>query len=405
MPWRETCQMDQRVAFVSEALLGKSTMTELCAHYEISRKTGYKWLSRYRSEGAAGLEDRSRAPKRHGRAMALEVAEAILQLRRERPSWGPRKLRAYLEAHAPDRAWPSASSMGDLLRAHGLSASRRRSARRPGPLSAPFAEVSAANTVWSVDFKGWFRTGDGVRCDPLTVSDAYSRYVLLCEIVEPKSDPVERAMRALFERCGVPQVLRMDNGPPFASGGPGGLTALSLSWLKAGIGLERIAPGHPEQNGRHERFHLTLKQETSCPPAASRAEQQRRFDRFCHSYNSERPHEALGQKPPAAFWQPSPRRYPRHLLEPWYDADFAVRKVRSSGEIKWAGRSFFISETLAGEQVGIGETIDGEWLVRYAKIDLGILDLKRKRLIRFFPPRSGRKEATGPQKLLPIYPV
>lgn len=402
MSWRETCAMDERVSFVSEALLGRETMTELCARFSISRKTGYKWLSRYHDEGPSGLMDRSRAPKRHGRAMAPEIAEEILRLRRARPSWGPRKLRAYLAEHAGDRVWPSASSMGDLLRAHGLSEPRRRAARLPGPLSTPFAEVREANDLWCIDFKGWFRTGDGRRCDPLTVTDAHSRYLLLCKIVEPSSAPVEAAMRALFERCGLPKAIRSDNGPPFASGGPGGLTRLTLGWLKAGIALERIEPGKPQQNGRHERFHLTLKQETSRPPAASPAEQQERFDAFCRSYNSERPHEALGQKTPAGLWRASPRRYPSQPLEPWYDAHFAVRKVRSSGEIKWAGRSYFISETLVAENVGIGETIDGDWLVRYGRIDLGILDCKRKRLVRFFPPRSGRKKAYGPTRVLPM---
>jgi transposase InsO family protein len=380
-------------------------MGALCEAFGISRKTGYKWLERYRAAGPSGLEDRCRAPKRHGRRMAPEIAEAILALRRDRPHWGPRKLRAILERKHPDVVWPAASTMGELLRAHGLSKPRRCRRRLPGPPRRPFGAVEQPNDLWCIDFKGWFRTADGSRCDPLTVTDAYSRYVLVCEIVAPLHEPVQAALRAAFERYGLPKAIRSDNGPPFAANGPGGLTRLSLGWLKAGIALERIDPGKPQQNGRHERFHLTLKQETSRPPAATPSAQQARFDAFCRDYNHTRPHEALGQQPPACFWHPSPRRHPERLAEPWYDAHHAVRRVRSSGEIKWGGRSVFISETLAGEPVGIAETTDGDWLVRYAQIDLGIIDAKKHRLIRFVPPRSGRHQTDTPRTLSPIYPV
>jgi transposase InsO family protein len=275
----------------------------------------------------------------------------------------------------------------------------------PGSAQADFAPITAANDLWCIDFKGWFRTADGQRCDPLTITDAYSRYALVCQIVEPLHGPVEAAVLKAFERYGLPKTIRSDNGPPFAANGPGGLTRLSLGWLKAGIALERIAPGHPEQNGRHERFHRTLKEETSRPAAANPNEQQIRFDRFCQDYNHQRPHEALGQRPPAKLWQPSARAYPESLAQPWYDAHHAVRRVRSSGEIKWGGHSVFVSETLAGEPVGIAETRDGDWLLRYAHIDLGIIDPKTNRLIRFVPPRSGQHKANKPRRLSPIYPV
>lgn len=405
MPWKETCAMDQRIAFVSAAMRDEAPFKELCAAFGISRKTGYKWLERYRNEGPPGLVERSRAPRLHGRRMAPEVAEAILALRRDRPHWGPRKLRAVLAARSPEVAWPAPSTIGDLLRAEGLSDRRRRRRYAMGGRGAPFAPVEAPNDLWCIDFKGWFRTADGRRCDPLTVTDAYSRYVVVLRIVPPEHGPVEAALHEAFARCGVPRAIRSDNGPPFAASGPGGLTRLSLSWLKAGIAVERIARGKPHQNGTHERFHRTLKAETAMPPAADMRAQQERFDAFQRDFNTHRPHEALDQMPPASLWRPSERRWPETPHDPVYDAHHAVRRVRASGEIKWGGRSIFISETLAGETVGIAETTEGRWLVRYAQLDLGIIDDRSNRLIRFVPTGSGRHEANDTRTLLPMYPV
>ncbi len=371
-------------------------MTVLCESYGISRKTGYKWVGRYLSDGASGLEDRSRAPRRHGRRMAPELAEAIIALRRDRPYWGPRKLRAILARETPSVIWPAASTIGDLLRAHGLSEPRRRR-RRAQPASQPFLEVKAPNDVWCIDFKGWFRTGDGRRCDPLTITDADSRFLLVCHIVEPRTEPVRAVVEEAFGTHGMPRAMRSDNGAPFASTGAGGLSRLSLDWVKAGIRLERIEPGKPQQNGRHERMHRTLKAETSRPPAASLAEQQARFDAFRHDFNRHRPHEALGQQPPADFYRPSARPWPDHLAQPWYDADHAERRVRPNGEIKWGGNLVFISEVLAGEPVGVAETHTGDWIVRYADIDLGTIDRKTSKFRRFSAARPSSAEAKHKQ--------
>ena len=315
--------------------------------------------------------------------MAADIAETILALRPVRPYWGPRKLRAVLARDHLETGWPAASTTGDLLREHGLS--------------QPFRTVAAANEVWCIDFKGWFRTRDGHRCDPLTVSDAHSRYLLVCQIIPPRTEPVRTVVEAAFRRYGMPRALRSDNGAPFAGVGAAGLSRLSVGWAKAGIALERIAPGQPQQNGRHERMHRTLKAETTKPPAASIAEQQARFDAFRHDFNVNRPHEALDQQPPASVYQPSTQSYPEALVEPWYDAEHAVRRVRHNGEIKWGGNLVFVSEALKGEPVGIAETDHGDSIVRFADIDLGVIDRTTNKLHRFSAARPGA-EAVHNQK-------
>ncbi len=396
MVWKETCPMDEKLAFILDYLSGETPMTVLCESYGISCKTGYKWVGRYRDEGPGGLHDRSRAPLCHGRRIAADIAETVLALRRERPFWGPRKLRAVLLRDHPETAWPAASTIGDIVRDHGLSEPRRRR-RRAMPVSQPFRAVEAANDVWCIDFKGWFRTRDGDRCDPLTLTDAHSRYLLVCQIIPPRTEPVRAVVEAAFRRYGLPRAIRSDNGSPFAGSGPAGLSRLSVGWVKAGIALERIAPGQPQQNGRHERMHRTLKAETARPPADSVAEQQARFDAFRDDFNVNRPHEALDQQPPAAFYQPSTRRHPEPLAEPWYDAEHAVRRVRHNGTIKWGGDAIFVSEALTGEALGIAETDHGDWILRFADIDLGVIDRKTKKLHRFTAARPGRGEAAHNQ--------
>ena len=374
-------------------------MSALCEAYGISRKTGYKWLARYEADPAGGLSDRSRAPHACGWRLDEAIAARVVALRRRRPHWGPRKLLAILAREDPGIAWPAASTVGELLRREGLSAPRRRR-RSALPASAPFLEAAAANDVWCADFKGWFRTADGKRCDPLTISDAHSRYLLDCRIVLPTREGVRPRFERAFRSFGLPLALRTDNGPPFASTGAGGLSRLSVEWVKLGIKLERIEPGRPQQNGRHERMHRTLKEETARPPAGSARQQQDRFDRFRRTYNEQRPHQALDQQTPARHYTASTRPYPTRIPEPWYDPEHAVRRVRPTGEIKWGGELVFISEALAGEPVGIAETESGDWIVRFANIDLGLIEWRTKKLRRFTAPRPGRREATQqPPKL------
>jgi putative transposase len=392
MPWKETCTMDERLRFIADCLRKDLPMTALCEAYGISRKTGYKWLSRYRDDPEHGLVDHSRAPHHCGWRLDEAVAARLVALRRRRPHWGPRKLLAVLADADPQVDWPAASTVGDLLRREGLSQARRRH-RAAIPAREPFLEVTAANDVWCADFKGWFRTADGQRCDPLTISDAHSRYLLDCRIVPPTRQGVQPRFERAFREFGLPLALRTDNGPPFASNGAGGLSRLSVEWIKLGIKLERIEPGQPQQNGRHERMHRTLKEATARPPAASARQQQGRFDRFRRTYNHERPHEALDQQPPARHYTASTRPYPKHIPEPWYDPEHAVRRVRPTGEIKWGGELVFIGEAVAGEPVGIAETETGDWIVRFATIDLGLIERRTKKLRRFTAARPGRCEA------------
>jgi len=381
MPWSETVEMS-RVKFIAELGSELYGMSELCEKHGISRKTGYKWKGRFGRQGAEGLKDRSRAPKHSPRQTSSEVAERLLELRRQHPSWGPRKLLAWLEKHEPGEGWPQASTVGGLLKRAGLVGAYRRRAARARPVTVARTEASGANEVWTSDFKGEFRTGDGRLCYPLTVVDGFSRFVLaiqgLPSVAGAGAWPVfERA----FREYGLPRVIRTDNGNPFASSSAlAGLSRLSVCWIKLGIGLERIEPGHPEQNGRHERMHRTLKAETARPPAANATGQQELFDRFRHEYNEQRPHEALGQRPPSELYRSSSRCYPGRLPQPEYPGHYEVRSVFRGGEIKWRGRYLFLSEALGGERVGLEEYDEGLWAVYFGALHLGRFDDRKRKI-------------------------
>ena len=393
MPWDESCAMDERMGFVTTRLRGFGTMAEDCEAFGISRKTGYKWMARYQAEGAAGLVERSHAPRRPGGVTPEALCGRVIALRRARPSWGPLKIIGKLRSLDPALPWPAPSTAGEILKRAGLVSGRRLRRRAP-PRLGELTRAERANHVWAVDHKGWIRLGDRSRCEPLTITDSFSRF--LVSVSATRSTRGEEA-RPLFERAfgdyGLPQTIRSDNGAPFASAGVTGLTALSVWWAKLGIGHERIDPGSPQQNGRHERFHLTLL-EAMRPPSADRQAQESRFESFKRDYNEERPHEALGQNPPAAFYEASPRAMPGRAPEPDYPAEAAVRRVRSNGEIKWRGGLVAVSTALVGEPVAVEETHDGQWHVRFHNLSLGVIDRHQNQLRRIRPPRG----ADAPQK-------
>lgn len=396
MPWLETCAMTERMDFLVAARAGTETMSELCRRFGISRRTGYKWVGRFAAEGAAGLTDRSRAPHRRPRAVSPSTREALLQLRGEYPTWGPKKLAARLPLVYPGLVAPAPSTIGELLHAAGLVASRRRRRHVP-PRTAPLAHATGPNVVWCSDFKGDFALGDQTRCYPLTICDAYSRQLLRCQALPSIATVrVQPLFEASFREHGVPAVIRTDNGPPFASTAPGGLTALSVWWIKLGIRPERIDPGRPEQNGRLERLHGTLKREVCQPPAQTLREQQLRFDHFLHVYNNERPHEALGQLTPAALYLPSPRAFPERplqLADP--DAD-DTRHVRRNGTIRWLRSEVYVGQALAGEWVALTEIADRSWRVAFGPLLLGHFQHGMSRLL---------PERPHPKKVLPMSPV
>jgi len=381
MPWRETCVVDERTRFVLAVEAGEEPVAALCRRFEISRRHGYKWIERWRAEGLAGLADRSRAPLTHPQAVAAELLEAALAVRRAHPTWGPVKVRAWLERQRPGRTWPAASTIGARFDREGLTVKRRF--RRRAPPGGPLFAADAVNDVWTIDFKGWFRTGDGTRVDPLTLADACSRYLLRCQAVaRPDTTHVWPILDAAFREYGLPLRLRSDNGPPFATIGAGGLSRLSVKVIKAGVVPERITPGKPQENGRHERMHLTLLQDTADPPAATLRAQAGRFRKFQRTYNEERPHAALGNATPAETHAPSPRRWDGVLRSPGTEPDEAVRRVKSNGLINWHGRLVYVSEALGGEPIGLAETGDGIWTVRYGPILLGLLKHRGDRLER-----------------------
>jgi transposase InsO family protein len=380
MPWKESCHVHERMLFVVRLEKGER-MTDLCREFGISRKTGYKIHARYKELSVVGLYDAKRAPENIPHRTPPEVAERILKLRRKHPTWGAPKLRAWLVEREGGR-WPAVSTIGVLLQKSGMVRPQRR--RRAVEACVTGLSVpTQTNDLWCIDFKGQFRLRNGHYCYPLTVTDAQSRFILICEGMERiDGERVWQELERTFRRFGLPKAIRSDNGSPFASRGLCGLSKLSARWIGLGIKHERIEPGKPQQNGRHERMHRTLKAETTRPAAASMLAQQERFDRFCEIFNHERPHEALEQMTPSSHYVPSTRPYAAmSLVYPLHDD---VRTVTSCGHVsvtRKRGTSIFVSTALAGLRVGIRELEDDRWLISYADIDLGICDLGSKRLL------------------------
>jgi transposase InsO family protein len=354
----------ERRRFVRTYATGAWDMTELCERFGISRPTGYKWVARWRAEGDPGCVNRSCAPQTSPHRTDPEIIARIVAVRQEY-GWGATKLRAVLQRRHPTRAWPVRSTINAILEQHGLLRRRRRTRRWPHPGAAPL-ETTAPNQVWPADFKGQFKTRDGVYCYPLTVTDHFSRAVLLCRALpSTKATDAQPAFRALFHAVGLPAAIRTDNGPPFASTGLHGLTVLTVWWMQLGIVHQRNRPGYPQGNGTHERMHRELKRETTAPAAADARAQQRRFQRFRRRYNEERPHEALGNRTPAMIWQPSTRPYPARIAPPAYPSHFEVRRVRPGGEFTYHQRAVFVSHLLAGADVGLEPIADGVWNIVY----------------------------------------
>ena len=375
MPWMETCAVDQRTRFVLEVERGEFSVSELCGSFGISRKTAYKWLHRYQAEGLDGLRDRSRARRVQPHAVPDAVRRRIIEARRRHPTWGPKKLRPWLARQDPDLPLPSLTTMHTILDDAGLI---RRQRRRRHPVVGVQGTLSGddrPNGVWCVDFKGQFRLGNGRLCFPLTVTDSHSRMLLLCRGHRgTHREPVQAALTDLFERVGVPQAIRSDNGLPFAASGLARLSRLSVWWMDQGISLQRITPGRPQQNGRHERMHRTLKAETTRPPKHSMGRQQRCFDAFVQTYNWERPHEALDDRCPGDVYEPPVRAYTPGGLPLVYPGHYETRMVTTAGQITWRKRRVFLSESLAGRRVGLVEIEEARWRLYYREQAIGLLD-------------------------------
>ena len=380
MPWKESSVMEERLRFVARLLDGEG-MSDVCRSFGISRKTGYKIYNRYKAHGLEALCDRSRRPVRYANQLPEQIEQMILRLKKDKPHWGARKIRELLVRRlAGDVRIPAKSTVHAVLDRHGL-VKRSRQRRRNKAEGTPLSHATAPNELWSTDFKGEFKLGNRQYCYPLTVTDHVSRFVLMCEALESTREPgVFTAFQRLFAERGLPDAFRSDNGLPFAS--PNGLynlSKLSVWWLRLGINIERIKPGRPQQNGRHERMHLTLKKETTRQPGMNILQQQARFDEFIHEFNTERPHEALNMKCPEEVYAPSPRPYTDlpDIEYPGHDKDILVT---ACGRICMHRKKINISTVMAGQRLGIKEVDDGIWLISFMQYDLGYIDLEQKTL-------------------------
>jgi len=376
MPWKETSPVNERVKFIAAFLEGNENFSELCERFGISRKQGYKWRERYEAGGLEALRDRSRAPITHPHAVPASIVDMIVGARRQHPRWGPRKLLVILARRHPTIEFPVASTVGEVLKKQGLVGARRRRLR-----SAPYPDrlggYERPNSIWCADFKGHFPVG-GERCNPLTISDGFSRYLLCCKSLKSTiTEPVRQVFERVFREFGLPDAIRTDNGPPFSSLAPGGLSRLAVWWIRLGIRPERIMPGRPDQNGRHERMHSTLKAETARPPRSSFRAQQRAFDSFRSEYNQERPHEALGYDTPASHYEPSARPFPNRLPDLEYPSHFRVQRAARNGVVSVDGVQFYISNCVDEEYIGLEPIDDGCWKAYFGPVALGMLDARR----------------------------
>ncbi len=374
MPWLEASPEMERMKFITWVAEEEENFSELCRRFGISRQTGYVWKQRFEEGGAAALADRPPCAKRHPNLTPVDVEDAVVNLRKLHPTWGPKKLRAWLAERRPELALPAPSTMGDILTRRGLTAPRKRRLRVP-PSPTELQEATCANAVWTTDHKGHFPLSSG-RCHPLTLMDSWSRYFLKCEALLSTSEEAARPhYEAAFREFGLPARIRTDNGVPFAHAHAlGQLSRLSVWWVKLGIELERVDPGCPQQNGKHERMHRTLKDVIDGP--CDLAEQQRRFDVFRAEWNHERPHEGIGLRCPGRLYETSWRPYPEVLCPLEYPSTMQVRTVAPSGSVKWCGHYLSVGKTLAGERVGFEEFDENLWIVRFGPVVLGEVELR-----------------------------
>lgn len=372
MPWKVSTQVENRKQFALRKIGGESTLKDLCAEYGVSRKTGHKWLNRFKLQGEAGLKDRSRRPKRQPHQTAENIVAAVIEKKREHPKWGAKKLHRLLSKAGLD-SLPSQATLGRILDRYGFVKKHKRHSRAvrcPTLMTRPLYP----NHVWAVDFKGWFRTRDGKRCEPLTISDLYSRYVIVCHgLRSTKSGTVREIFEQAFRRYGKPLIIRSDNGPPFSSRALSGLSSLSVWWLSLGIEPELIEAGHPEQNGEHERMHRTLKLEILDVAGKNLTDQQEIFDKWRREFNTVRPHEAIGMQCPSEIYEKSRYRYEGMMKSYQYGDRMLVRSVKSTGEIKWHGQLLYLSDTLKKHQVGIQAITPSEYEVYFRTKKLGII--------------------------------
>jgi len=372
--------MDQRTQFIADYLRGSLNVTELCELYGVSRKTGYKFIERYLRCGPAGLEERSRRPQHSPNQTCEEIVTALLEARRRHPSWGGKKLLTLVHKAHPRWELPHRSTVCDILSRHGM-VPKKRSRRRIGHPGKPTSSILAPNDLWSADYKGQFRTGNGIYCYPLTVADGFSRYLLGCQALSSTAvHEAKPVFTQLFKEYGLPKRIRTDNGVPFATNTLARLSKLSAWWVRLGIVPELIEPGKPQQNGRHERMHRTLKAETTRPAAGSLAAQQRKFNVFREEFNQERPHEALDQQTPASCYSTSLREMPNKLPPLVYPDRFEVRYVSGNGGIRWKKDWVNVSTVCIGEYVGLEEIDDGIWNVYFGALKLGRLNERHMKI-------------------------
>lgn len=379
MPWIETEPMNEKIKFIAAYIdQEEDTFQRLCERFNISCKTGYKYINRYEEEGIDGLKERSRAPHVQAKRMPSHIEDSILNVKHHHPTWGSKKIRNWLMQERSEMLWPAKSTIDDLLKRHGLVTPAKRK-RNVAPYTRPFILCGQANDCWSIDYKGQFLLGNEQLCYPLTVSDNFSRFLLAVEGSKQISGAkVKKTLTNLFLECGLPWALRSDNGPPFASHAIAGLSDVSVWLIKLGIVPERIRKGHPEENGRHERMHLTLKRETASPPKKNQAQQQRCFDEFRKEFNEQRPHEGINFNRPVWLYRHSTRQFPSKLPEIEYDSNIfeKTRRIRTNGTMKWHGEEIFISETLIGETIGMKPYSETEWILHFSFMPLAIFNEK-----------------------------